>query len=1049
MIGPFRGGRTRAVAGVPSQPNVFYTGAVNGGVWRSNDYGRTWSPIFDDQPTQSIGAIAVAPSDPNTLYVASGEGLQRPDLSIGNGIYKSTDGGKTWTHLGLNDGEQIPALAIDPRDPTRIFAAVLGHPYGPNPERGIFRSTDGGTTWQKVLYKDENTGGSDVEIDPTNPNVVYASLWQSRLGPWEDENQLQGTNGGLFKSRDGGNTWRKLTKGLPENLTQIDVAIAPSQTTRLYATVATTEPTAYATDKGLGFYRSDDGGESWYRVTDDPRPAMKIGGGDLAAPKVDPKNPDVVYCASIVTMRSKDGGKVWESLRGAPGGDDYQNLWINPNDPNIILLVSDQGALVSVNGGQSWSSWYNQPTAQLYHAITTNEFPYKVCGGQQESGSVCISSRGNDGAITFRDWHPVGAIEYGYVAPDPLDPDIIFGAGRSEVSRFHWSTGQVENVTPIPIGFAATDRGEPAQKQRSPKNDAADRYRTDRTEPIVFSPADPHALYYASNVLFETNDRGQSWRQVSPDLTRKEPGVPASVGDQAKLNPNAAKQRGVIYAVAPSFQTTKIIWAGTDDGRVWITRDGGANWTDITPPALTPWSKISQISASHFDDQSAYVAVNRFRIDDLRPHIFRTHDDGKNWQEINRGLPDNSPVNTVREDPVRKGLLFAGTETSVWVSFDDGDHWQSLQLNLPHTSMRDLWIHADDLIVATHGRSFWILDDIAPLRQINSKLAASDVHLFAPAPAIRVRRDTNTDTPLPADEPMGKNPPDGAAIDYYLSQAGSGPVSLEMRDAEGKLVRRYASDDKPEQTKAEREKQLIPLYWLKPQLALSAQSGMHRWIWDLRYPPPTSTLQEYPISAVPHRTPRYPPGPLVLPGTYTVRLIANGKTQTAEITVKMDPRVKTTTDGLRAQFDLAMQVATDVSRSSQAVSQARSVQEQLTNFSKTQESASTDAARKLAQRVTAILEGADKETDAITLKSANQNAIDLYKDVEKSDAAPTVAQQNASAIVARQLSRTIGEWESFKEKELSGFNQQLHSSGQPEIRLDLPPRQQEAGENEE
>jgi photosystem II stability/assembly factor-like uncharacterized protein len=1048
MIGPFRGGRTRAVAGVPSQPNVLYMGAVNGGVWRSNDYGRTWAPIFDGQPTQSIGAIAVPRSEPNTVYVASGEGLQRPDLSIGNGIYKSTDGGKTWAHLGLSDGEQIPALAIDPSDTNRIFAAVLGHPYGPNTERGIFRSTDGGTTWQKVLYKDENTGGSDVEIDPANPTVVYASLWQSCLGPWEDKNQLQGTNGGLFKSMDGGNTWRKLTKGLPANLTQIDVAIAPSRTNRLYATVATTEPTAYGTDKGLGFYRSDDAGESWYRVTDDPRPAMKIGGGDLAVPKVDPKNPDVVYSASIVTMRSNDGGKVWESLRGAPGGDDYQNLWINPDHPNIILLVSDQGALVSVNSGQSWRSWYNQPTAQLYHAITTNEFPYKVCGGQQESGSVCISSRGNDGGITFRDWHPVGAIEYGYVAPDPLDPDIVFGAGRSEVSRFHWSTGQVENVTPIPIGFAATDRGEPAQAKQLPKEEA-ERYRTDRTEPIVFSPADPHALYYATNVLFETNDLGQSWRQVSPDLTRKEPGVPASVGDQAKLNPDVAKQRGVIYAVSPSFHNPKIIWAGTDDGLVWITRDGGVNWTNITPPSLTPWSKISQISASHFDDQSAYVAVNRFRIDDLRPHIFRTHDGGKSWQEISGGLPEHSPVNTVREDPVRKGLLFAGTELSVWVSFDDGVHWQSLQLNLPHTSMRDLWIHDNDLIVATHGRSFWILDDIGSLRQISSEIAASGVHLFTPSPAIRVRRDTNTDTPLPADEPMGENPPDGGVIDYYLSKPGSGPVALEIRDAQGKLVRRYSSDDKPEQTQAELAKQLIPLYWLKPEQVLSAESGMHRWIWDLRYAPPASTLHEYPISAVPRRTPRYPPGPLVLPGTYTVRLMANGQTRTAVMTLKMDPRIKTTSIGLRAQFDLAMQLATDVSRSSQTVSQARSVQEQLTNLSKIPGSSSADSAKKLAQSITAILEGAEKETDATTLKTANQNAIDLYKDIEKSDAAPTVAQRNASAIVARQLSLATGEWERFKEKELSGFNRQLHSSGEPEIRLDLPPRQQETGENEE
>ena len=1049
MIGPFRGGRTRAVAGVPSQPNVFYVGVVNGGVWKSDDYGRTWNPIFDGKPTQSIGAIAVSSSNPNIVYVASGEGLQRPDLSIGDGIYKSADAGKTWVHLGLGDSEQIPALAIDPRDPNRLFAAVLGHPYGANAERGIFRSTDGGVTWQKVLYKDENTGGSDVELDPENPDVVYASLWQSRLGPWEDNNAFAGTNGGLFKSTDGGQTWQKLTKGLPQNLAQIDVAIAPRQTKRLYATVATTEKTAYQTDKGMGFYRSDDGGESWYRATDDPRPAMKIGGGDLPVPRVDPKNPEVVYSASIVTERSSDGGKTWKSLRGAPGGDDYQNLWINPNNPAIILLVSDQGALVTVNGGESWSSWYNQPTAQLYHAITTNEFPYKVCGGQQESGSVCISSRGNDGEITFRDWHPVGVIEYGYVAPDPLNPDIVFGAGRSEVSRFHWSTGQVENVTPIPASLAVTDHDESAPEAGEKKEQAEEeKYRADRTEPIVFSPADPHELYYATNVLFETRDGGTSWRQISPDLTYKNPGVPGSVGDQAGLNPEGAKQRGSIYALAPSFHDPKTIWAGTDDGMVWITRDGGMHWTNITPSALTPWSKITQISASHFGEQTAYVSVSRFRIDNLHPHIYKTHDGGKTWQEITAGLPDNFPVNTVREDAVRKGLLFAGTETAVWVSFDDGDNWQSLQLNLPHTSMRDLWIHDDDLIVATHGRSFWILDDITPLRQTSAAVASSELHLFDPAPAYRVRRDTNTDTPLPADEPAGENPPDGAIIDYYFGGPAGGAVGIEILDAQGTLVRRFLSDDKPDQTLEQLNKKLIPLYWLKPQQVLSNGAGMHRWVWDLRYPSPISTLHEYPIAAVPHGTPRYPLGPLVLPGTYTVRLTANGKTQTTRLIVKMDPRVKTTPAGLRTQFELATQLAMAVTTSSQAVSQARSVQEQLSELSHSQNSTIAESAKNLNLRVTGILDGSGADSEQ-TLKSVNQNAIDLYKDVEKSDDVPTKAQTNAFDVVAQRISLLLTQWQDLKQKQLPTFNRQLQPAGIPEIRLDLPPKEQETGENEE
>ncbi|MFZ1156418.1 MAG: glycoside hydrolase, partial [Candidatus Sulfotelmatobacter sp.] len=605
MIGPFRGGRTRAATGVPSQPNVFYVGQVNGGVWKTDDSGRTWNPIFDREPTQSIGAIAVAPSDANIIYVASGEGLHRPDLSVGDGIYKSIDAGKTWTHLGLRDGQQIPALAVDPRDPNRVFAAVLGHPYGPSEERGIYRSTDGGQSWQRVISKDENTGGSDVEIDPSDPDVVYASMWEVREGPWEDGNEFNGSKGGLFKSVDGGATWHALTNGLPKDLSQIYVAIAPSDARRLYATLGTS-------GGKLAVYRSDDAGGNWAQITDDPRASGRIGGGDLPIPKVDPKNPDMVYVASTVTMRSIDGGKTWAGFRGAPGGDDYQNLWINPNDGNNILLVSDQGALVTVNGGASWSSWYNQPTAQIYHAAVTNTFPYRVCGGQQESGSVCISSRGNDGAITYREWHPVGVIEYGYVAPDPLDADIVYGGGRSDVSRFHWSTGQVQDVTPIPV-----------------RNE---KYRADRTEPTMFSPVDPHILYYATNVLFKTIDGGNTWQTISRDLTRENPGVPSSVGKLVRKG--AEKQRGVIYALAPSFKNVNTLWAGTDDGLIWLTRDGGKNWEGITPKDLTPWSKVTQIASSHFDEETAYASVSRFRINDMHPYIYRTHNGGKSWKLI-------------------------------------------------------------------------------------------------------------------------------------------------------------------------------------------------------------------------------------------------------------------------------------------------------------------------------------------------------------------------------------------------------------------------------
>jgi len=1027
MIGPFRGGRTRAAAGVASQPNVFYIGAVDGGVWKSNDYGRTWWPIFDSQPTQSIGAIAPAPSDPNVVYVASGEGLHRPDLSVGDGIYKSTDAGRTWTNVGLRGSQQVAAMAVDPHDPNRVFAAVLGHPYGPNLERGIFRSTDGGSTWDKVLFKDENTGGCDVEIDPTNPNVIYACLWQSRLGPSEDNNAFSGTGGGLFKSTDGGTTWRQLTKGLPEDLVQINVAVAPSDSNRLYATVSTTHPTSYATDEGMGFYRSDDAGENWHRVTHDPRAAMKIGGGDQPVPKVDPKNADVVYSTGIVTVRSKDGGKTWDSIRGAPGGDDYQNLWIDPEHPNIVLLVSDQGAVVTVNGGATWSSWYNQPTAQLFHVITDNSFPYKVCGAQQESGSVCTESRGNDGEITFRDWHPVGVIEYGYVAPDPLNPDIFYGAGRNEVSRFHWSTGQTENVTPIPI---------------------RDGYRAVRTEPLMFSPVDPHLLYYGANKLFETRDGGRIWQEISPDLTREDPGAPPSVGDQAKLNPKGAKQRGAIYSIAPSFHDASTIWAGTDDGLVWITRDGGKNWKDITPKELTAWSKITQIAASHFNNETAYVSVSRFRADDQRPYIYRTRDGGKTWQTITTGLPDNAPVNTVREDPVGKTLLFCGTETAVWVSFDDGDHWQSLQLNLPHTSMRDLWIQGDDLVLGTHGRSFWILDDITPLRQINEEIGKSPVHLFEPALAFRIRRSTNTDTPLPADEPAGENPPDGAIIDYFLQNPASAPVTLEILDSQGKLVRRYSSADQPESSPAELESELIPSYWLKPWTALPSGPGMHRWVWDLRYPTPFSTEHEYPIAAVPYRTPRYPLGPTALPGRYTVHLTVGRDTYQSRLTVKMDPRVKTSTAGLEKKFDLERQLATAMNDGSKAVTEARSAQEQLAKLGASVSETLKDAVKSLNEKVSEALEGGKEKSDG-ALSDTNSSLIALYKQVEQADVEPTMAQEKAAEETRDQLSKELRAWSDLKTKDIRSLNERLRSAGQSEIDVTRPAQPQEHGENEE
>ena len=868
MIGPHRAGRTVGATGVPSQPNVFYMGVNNGGVWKTTDFGRTWIPIFDDQPTGSIGDIVVSPSNPNVIYVGSGEGLQRPDLSVGDGVYKSADGGKTWLHIGLREGQQIGGMALDPENENRLFVAVLGHPYGPNKERGVYRTLDGGKTWKQVLYKDENTGAIQVTIDPKNPNIVYADLWAGRQGPWEN-GAWNGPESGLFKSTDGGETWVKLEKGLPttaQGLGRIGFCIAPSDPNRLYATVD-------AGDKP-GIYRSDDAGASWQLIQSDPRYWGR--GADFAEVKVDPTNKDIVYSANVVTWKSTDGGINWTAFRGAPGGDDYHRIWINPNNNKIILFASDQGAIITVNGGETFSSWYNQPTAQFYHVSTDNAFPYNVYGGQQESGSVGIVSRGNDGFITYREWHPVGVEEYGYVAADPLDHNIIYGG---KITRHDKRTGQTQNIAPEAV--------------RSGK------YRFIRTAPVLFSPIDPKTLFFAGNVLFKTRDGGMNWSVISPDLSRSAWDIPASVGVFTNTQMKTMPRRGVIYTVAPSFKDSNTIWCGTDDGLIHVTRNGGKQWTDVTPPAITSWSKVSLMEASHFDVNTAYAAVNRIRLDDMKPHIYKTHDGGKTWKEIVQGLP-NDPINAVREDPVRKGLLYAGSERAVYVSFDDGEHWQSLRLNMPATSIRDLVIKDDDIVVGTHGRSFWILDDITPLRQISSALSGQPMILYKPQQAWRVRWSTYTDTPVPQEEPAGENPPDGAVINYHLS-ANASLVKLEILDSKGKLVRTYTSNDKP-YTKPQDN---VPDYWVRPQQILCAKAGAHRFSWDMHYDP-LDIEPTFPISAVYKNTPPDPTSPWVMPGTYTARLTVDGKVHEESFQVKMDPRVKTATKDLQAQHDISL-----------------------------------------------------------------------------------------------------------------------------------------------
>jgi photosystem II stability/assembly factor-like uncharacterized protein len=945
-IGPTRAGRARAVAGVPSQPNVAYIGFDNGGVWRSTDYGSTWVPLFDRETTGSIGAIAVAPSNPSIVYVGTGAGIIRPDLAVGDGLYRSTDAGKTWVHLGLRDTQMIANIDVDLRDPARLFVAALGHPYGPNPERGIFRSTDGGASFEKVLFKDEYTSGDDVRIDPENPRIVYAALWQQQEGFYED-GAFGGASGGIFKSTDGGSTWKQLTAGLP-SVIQANLAIAPSNPSLIYAMVASPGGAGRGGRGGRGggssvaLYKSIDGGEHWTLAASaqDPRPLVRIGGGDLPTIEVDPKNERVVYSCSTVFWRTEDGGATWTAVRGAPGGDDYQKSWINPENPDIILLVSDQGAVISANRGESWSNWYTQPTGAMYHVTADNAFPYRLCGGQQDSGSACVDSRGMDGEITFHDWHPVGIGEYGIAAPDPKNPDLVYGAARAAVSLYNRVTAQRATVGP---GGGGGGRGAPVEavKGEPPA-------RAVRTQPIVWSSKDPNVLYFATAGVWKTTNGGHSWTPISGDLTRQTWDVPANAGKYAStVTPSAL---GTVTAIAPSPLDVNVLWAGTGDGLIQLTTDGGAKWTNVTPPQIKAWSRIFNMDAGHFDTKTAYAAANTLRLDDMNPHFWRTHDGGKTWTEIDNGIAPGAVANSIREDPRKKGLLYAATDTQVWVSFDDGDNWHSLRLDMPAISVRDIAIKDDasclcsDLVAGTHGRGFWILDDVTPLRQAAEAAAASNAYLFKPATAIRIRFGTNDPTPWPPEWPAGENPPAGAVIDYYLPSDAS-QVKLEILNVQGKVVRTYSSTDPArnpdpatdpvaynkicQQTPTALDCGLS-LDWPAPHQVLKASAGMHRFTWDMHYDPLPGAGGGggEGEGAVPHRTYPNVNSPWVAPGQYSVRLTANGQSLTQPIAVKMDPRVKITPEVLQI-FTIATQTEDRARAAAAAYKDARALADQL------------------------------------------------------------------------------------------------------------------------
>src|SRR6266581_4694513 len=1009
MIGPFRAGKVNGVAGVPGNPAIYYIGADGGGVWKTTDGGVTWKPIFDRESAPSIGAIAVAPSNPNTIYVGTGVNAVYGDVSHGNGVYKSTNGGETWQHLGLEDTRHIARILVDPRNPDIVLVAALGHSYGPNEERGVFRSTDGGKNWKKVLFKDNTTGAVDLCFEPGNPREVYATLWHVIWKPGVKDQPFE-PGSGLYKSKDGGITWAQITgNGLPaENWGRAGVAVAPGMRgQRIYLIIE-------AKEKKGGLFRSDDAGATWKKISEDQRINGYWYMGEIF---VDPKNPDILYVPLQNFYGSTDGGKHFTAIKGAPGGDDYHSMWIDPTNPQRMMLGTDQGATITMNGGETWSPWYNQPTGEFYRVSTDHRFPYWVYGPQQDSGTAGIASRGNNGQITERDWFPVGPGESGYTIPDPVDPDVVYNAGPAgSVVRLSKITAQARDISPAPVSFGS-------------------KYRFNWTIPLVFSPQDPHVLYLGTQFLLKTTDAGTSWQAVSPDLTRTR-------SDEK----DSKKELGTILTIAPSGVKEGVIWVGTNDGNIQVTKDGGMAWQNVTPPGLSEWSAVSIVEASHFQAGSAYAAVNRNNLDDLHPHIFRTRDFGKTWQETVNGIRDGDFVRTVREDPVRRGLLYAGTEQGVYVSFDDGDHWQSLRLNMPVVAIHDLAIEQDDLVAATYGRSFWILDDVTPLRQLDAPgpafSAAPGTMLFAPRTAIRVRRDENQDTPLPPEVPAGKNPPDGAILNYLLPANSSGDIQLEIYDADEKLVRSFSSMAAPKEPE---ETPFVAEYWIGHPQPLSKAAGMHRFIWNLRYADPRAMHPQspynYPIAAIVGSTPLPPQGPLVLPGKYEVRLKAGGQGCRQPLEVKMDPRVAAAHNELQDSLELQLKISALLGKNFDGYQQTKELRTRLAELMKRPKEDSVAVAASALDAKIAALDGEPTpilETPKTTsFMAVNDTLTALMALVDGADFAPSEESFAAYRRICKGESEALAGWQELKSKDVAALNTLLGKSNLT-VLLDFP-----------
>jgi photosystem II stability/assembly factor-like uncharacterized protein len=1011
LVGPFRGGRVVAVAGIPGSSTTFYFGSVGGGVWQTTDAGVVWKPLFDGQPIASIGALAVAPSDLKVIYAGTGESDIRSNLSSGDGVYKSTDGGQTWANIGLRDSRQISRIVVDAQNANIVYVASFGHAYGPNNERGVYKSTDGGSSWTKVLDQGPDTGVSDLALATEDSKILFATTWRSHRPPWSTYAPLDGPDSGLFRSQNSGQSWSRLTgNGLPDgDWGRTAVAVSPNGK-RVYALISAS--------KKPGLYRSDDGGDTWTLQNEDRRLTSRA--WYFGSITVDPSNPDVIYMPNVALYRSEDGGKTISVLRGAPGGDDYHQIWVDPKASSRMILGTDQGATISLDYGQTWSSWYNQPTAQFYHVITDDQFPYVVYGTQQDSGSAAVRSRSDAGLITPRDWFPASGSESGYIAPDPKDPNILYVSGTyGGVSRTNLRTSFSQDITPWPLQEFGVDIN-------------ARKYRDPWTPVLLMSPFDKKTLYLGTQFVMKTLDGGLHWEIISPDLT----GSTQHEGDKKPEGPTTvenAKQRGygVVSTIAPSGVNGNLIWAGGDTGLVHLTRDGGKTWKDVTPNGIGDWSEIELIEPSHFDPAEAYAAVDRHELDDQKPYLYRTRDYGATWQPITNGIGASSFLRAVREDPQSRGLLFAGTELGVYVSFDDGDHWQSLQSNLPAVAIHDLAIHGDDLVVATHGRAFWILDDITPLRQVHDGVKASGSWFYRPATAVRVDNDSFLGSPLPPEEPTAKNPPNGAILDYYLKSAAD-HIKLEIVDEKQNLVASFSSDDAKEQKHSPRP--IAERWFPKPEI-LETTPGMHRFVWNLAWGSPGGKGADQPVDDD-YRSPR---GPRAIPGTYQARLTIDGKAFSQPLKIVMDPRSPATPRDLEQQLQLGRQIFAAAVSSRQALAEIRSVQKQLSDLEQKVGGEHADlksAMSQLETEIRKILAGGEAPaSSAAGLESASSGLASALAVVESGDRA---APSQAIALYhdsSQALKLRIADWNELKTSRVRQLNQQLRQENMTPIAI--------------